>query len=129
MPFALPFFFVVFLCFAQPVTAIFVLWLILAPFWATNAVGIASFVLQRLPLAASAEYLPSGRLSSKLPTGTSGTVLNVLDRDPGFADERGADEVDRDAVALEHDDQARERFAAVADEDTPGPPTGRGAAV
>ena len=33
---------------------------------------------QRLPLAARAEYLPSGSVSSKLVTGWSGTVLNVL---------------------------------------------------
>jgi len=33
--------------------------------------------LHRLPLAASAEYGPSGSVSSKLVTGWSGTVLNV----------------------------------------------------
>src|SRR5665213_1464455 len=77
LPFALPFFFVAFLCFGQPVTAIFVLSWISAPFCPTKAVGIASFDLQRVPLAARAEYLPSGSVNSKLPTGTSGTVLNV----------------------------------------------------
>ncbi len=33
---------------------------------------------QTLPLAAKAEYLPSGSVSSKLVTGWSGTVWNVL---------------------------------------------------
>ena len=59
LPFALRFFLLAFLCFGQPVTAIFVLWLIIAPFCATNSVGIASFAVQRLPFAASAEYGPS----------------------------------------------------------------------
>src|ERR1700728_1408643 len=70
----------VFAVLGQPVTWICVLCLKTAPFWATNLVGIFSFArdLQRLPFAASAEYLPSGRYNSKVPTGTSGTVLNVL---------------------------------------------------
>src|ERR1039457_2657071 len=62
----------------QPPTLLFVLWWISAPFWPTNAVGIASLLVQRLPLAARAENLPSGSVSSNVPTGTSGTVLNVL---------------------------------------------------
>ena len=49
-----------------------------APFWPVNAVGITSLVLQRFPFAARAEYLPWGKLSSKLAIGTSGTFLNVL---------------------------------------------------
>ena len=53
-------------------------WWIVIPFCAVNAVGIISLLLQRFPLAASAEYLPSGSVSSKLPTGASGTVRNVL---------------------------------------------------
>ncbi len=61
----------------QPVTAIFVLVLISAPFCPTNSVGIASFSLQKLPFAASAENGPCGSVSSNVPTGTSGTVLNV----------------------------------------------------
>ncbi len=64
--------------FGHPVTAIVVLRRIVAVSCATNSVGIASLLLQRLPFAASAENLPSGRVSSKVPTGTSGTVLNVL---------------------------------------------------
>ena len=51
-----------------------------------------------------------------MPTGTSGTVLNVDAGDPSLADERRADQIDRDAIALQNDDQARERFAAVRDE-------------
>jgi hypothetical protein len=43
------------LVFGQPVTLILVEWWITIPFCAVNAVGITSFDLQRLPLAASAE--------------------------------------------------------------------------
>ncbi len=50
-----------FFAFGQCVTAIFVLCLSTAPFCAWNSVGIASFDVQRLPFAASAENLPSGR--------------------------------------------------------------------
>ena len=50
-----------------------------APFCPTNDVGILSLVLQRLAVAAKAEYLPWGRVSSNVPTGTSGTALNVLE--------------------------------------------------
>jgi len=60
------------------VTVIGVLWRIPMLSWAMNSVGIASLLLQRLPLAASAENVPSGSVSSNVPTGTSGTVLNVL---------------------------------------------------
>src|SRR5580698_4320567 len=59
--------------FAQPVTLIFVDSLIFSPFWARNSVGIVSLLVQRFPLAASAEYLPWGRFSSKLEIGWSGT--------------------------------------------------------
>ena len=59
-------------------TAIFVDSWISAPFWATIAVGIARLDVQRFPFAASAEYVPSGRYSSKSSKGTSGTVLNVV---------------------------------------------------
>src|ERR1700722_6570690 len=76
---SLPAFFLAVLCFTQPVTPIGVFCLMVAPFWAVNAVGITSLGWQRLPLAASAEYLPWGRLSSKLPTGASGMVWNVLE--------------------------------------------------
>jgi hypothetical protein len=64
--------------FGHPVTVIFVVSWICRPFWAVNAVGIASLLLHRFPLAASAEYGFSGKVSSNVPTGTSGTVLNVL---------------------------------------------------
>ena len=37
---------------------------------------------QRFPFAARAEYLPSGNVISKLVTGWSGTVWNVLTGDP-----------------------------------------------
>jgi hypothetical protein len=69
---------------AQPVAVIFVDVWITAPFCPRNAVGIASFDLHRLPFAASAENLPCGSVSSKVPTGTSGTVLNVLLVIPAF---------------------------------------------
>lgn len=61
----------------QPVTAIGVDRLTTAPFCATNRVGIVSVWVHRSRLAASAEYGPSGNVNSKLPTGASGTVLNV----------------------------------------------------
>jgi hypothetical protein len=60
------------LAFGQPVTSMWVSWLRVAPFCATNAVGMMSFCWQRLPLAASAEYLPWGRFSSKLLMGCWG---------------------------------------------------------
>jgi hypothetical protein len=44
-----------------------------------------------------------------------GNRLERARRDPGFVDERVADDVDPDAVALQDQDQVRERFAAVAD--------------
>jgi len=52
--------------------------------------------------------------------GVEGGVRDRLERrrgDTGFADERRSHEVDRDAVALQHHDQAGERFPAVGDED------------
>ena len=66
----------------QPVTATFVVWLSRAPFCPTNSVGIDSLLVQRFPIAASAEYGPWGSISSKLETGWSGTVLNVLEVTP-----------------------------------------------
>ena len=60
---------------------------------------------QRFPFAASAEYGPSGRYSSKLWKGTSGTVLNVLLVIARFADERRGRHIDPDTIALQHDDQ------------------------
>ncbi len=66
-----------FFAFGQLVTPIFVDCLICSPFCAVNIVGIASFDLHRFPLAASAEFGPCGRFSSKLATGWSGTVRNV----------------------------------------------------
>ena len=53
-------------------------------------------------MAASAEYLPSGRVSSKRLEGGVGDRLERRARDPGLADERRADEVDGHAVALQH---------------------------
>ncbi len=47
------------------------------PFCATNSVGNVSFCVHRFPSAVSAENLPSGKVSSKLETGWSGTALNV----------------------------------------------------
>src|SRR6202035_3794770 len=78
-PFALPLWRLLlalcnFFALGQPVTPIGVFCLIVAPFCATNEVGIFSASLQRLPGAASAEYLPWGRVSSNVPTGASGTV-------------------------------------------------------
>ena len=66
------------LCLGQFVTVIGVFWLCLIPFAAMNDVGICSLVVQRFPLAASAESGPWGSVSSNTPTGTSGTVCNVL---------------------------------------------------
>src|SRR5271167_55442 len=62
----------------QPVATIFVDCLSTAPFWPTNSLGIVSLLVHRFPFAASAEYLPSGSVSSKLLNGASGTVLNVV---------------------------------------------------
>jgi hypothetical protein len=39
---------------------------------------MTSLVLQRLPLAANAEYGPWGSVSSKVLKGAAGTVLKVL---------------------------------------------------
>src|SRR5476649_2054401 len=70
---------VAFLAFlVQPVTLIFVFCLSFRPFWARNSVGITSLLLHRLPLAARAENLPWGRVSSKVEKGVSGTVLKVV---------------------------------------------------
>ena len=63
--------------FGQSVTAIFVAWWITRPFCAVNAVGIASFDLQRFALAESAELGPVGSFNSNVLTGTSGTERNV----------------------------------------------------
>src|ERR1035437_6090017 len=65
-------------CLAHWVTLIGVLWWIWAPSCAVNAVGINSFVLQRLLLAASADPGPSGNVSSNRLNGTSGADLKVL---------------------------------------------------
>ena len=99
-------------------TAIFVLWWITAPFCATNSVGIFSLLwaAQRFPFAASAEYGPSGRYSSNVLTGTSGTVLNVLLVIPALLMNVLPGQVDPHTVALQDDDQRRERFPAVGDE-------------
>ncbi len=97
-------------------TAILVLWWITVLSWAMNSVGIMSLLLQRFPFAASAESLLCGQRQFEGADGTSGTVLNVLLVIPCLLMNVVADEVDRDAVALQHDDQARERFAAVGDE-------------
>src|SRR6202167_3532688 len=87
-PFALVFFFFfvffAFFAFGQFATAIFVLCLIVAPFCATNSVGIVSLLVHRSPFAASAEYFPSGKYSSNELTGTSGTVLNMLEVIPAL---------------------------------------------
>ena len=54
-----------------------VFWCMVLPFCAVMIVGICRCVLQRLPFAASAEYLPCGSVSWKVVTGWSGTVRNV----------------------------------------------------
>ena len=46
------------LCFAHPVGVIGVDWWIASPFWAMNVVGMRSLLVQRLPIAASAESGP-----------------------------------------------------------------------
>ena len=55
-----------------------VFWCVVCPFCAVKVVGMVSFVLQRLPFAASAEFGPWGSVSLKLVTGWSGMVRNVL---------------------------------------------------
>ena len=65
------------------------------------------------PIAANAEYWPCGSVSSKLPIGSSGTVLNVLLVTALFADVRFPVQVERHAVTLEHDDQFGELYSAV----------------
>src|SRR5665811_332600 len=65
--------------YGQPVTSIDVLCLSVAPFWAVKTVGMVRLVSQRFLFAARADNGPSGRFSSKLPTGTSGTVLKGED--------------------------------------------------
>src|ERR1700720_414217 len=61
----------------HPETEIFVFCLITLPFCAVIAVGMTSDCLHRLPFAVSAEFGPVGSLSSKLDTGTSGTVAKL----------------------------------------------------
>ena len=63
------------------VTVFFWPWTLTVTFFLTVMVVVSA---QRFPFAASAEYWPSGSVSSKLPTGTSGTVLNVLDVIPAL---------------------------------------------
>jgi hypothetical protein len=69
--------FFAFLAWGQPVTWIGVLSFNCAPSCAINEDGNLNLCLQRSPFAASAEYGPSGRDSSKLVTCTSGTFVNV----------------------------------------------------
>lgn len=49
-----------------------------APLCASIVIGTVSAFAQRLPLAVSAECGPTGRLSTKLVTGTSGIAANVV---------------------------------------------------
>ena len=95
-----------------------------APFCASNSVGIFSVLFAEVPVGGEGGDCPLGRLSSKLVTGTSGTVLNVEVVIPACRDECRAVEVDGDALALEDDDQGGERFTAVGDE-VHGPVRGR----
>ena len=62
-------------------TVLFLPWTLTVTFFLTVTVFVSA---HRFPFAASAEYLPSGNVSSKLPTGASGTVLNVLDVIPAL---------------------------------------------
>src|SRR5262249_3339296 len=65
---------------AQPVTAMWVVCLITAPFCPVISVGLSSLVVQRLKcsfsgtLAVSAECGPAGSTVSNVVTGASGTV-------------------------------------------------------
>ncbi len=65
-----------------------------------NSLGIVSFCPHRLPFAASAEYLPSGRVSSKVLKGWSGTVLNVVEVIPALLMNVVPTRIDLHAVAL-----------------------------
>lgn len=76
---------------------------------------IVRLLAHRSTGAASALLGPWGSVSWKLVTGWSGTVLNVLLVMPRFADKRFAVQVDRDAVALQDDDQFGELRTAVTD--------------
>ena len=78
--------------------------------------GIVSFALHRFPFAASAEYGPWGKVSSKLPTGWSGTALNVLLVMPALLMNVSIRPVDRDAIALQDDDQVGELFPTMRNE-------------
>src|SRR4029077_8089793 len=79
-------FFAFFLTFVlgQPVTPIFVVWLITAPFWAVRVVGIVSFCAHMLFFAftgmsvARTECGPCGKTVTNELIGASGTLLNVL---------------------------------------------------
>jgi hypothetical protein len=67
-----------FLCFGQLVGVIGVFWWMIVLFCAVMVVGIVSLVVQGLPLVASAEYRPWGRVSLNVVTGWSGIVRRVL---------------------------------------------------
>jgi hypothetical protein len=69
--------------------------------------------LQRFPLAANSGYGPTGMFTSTDSNGTSGRLRNG---DAGFADERFAVQVYRDAIAFEDDDDFGELRVAVGDE-------------
>ena len=77
-------------------------------------------------MAASAEYLPSGRYSSNVLTGTSGTVLNVLLVIPALLMNVLPVKIHPDAIALQHHDQSSGTLRRRARRNTPGPdsPTG-----
>src|SRR4029077_3909045 len=73
-----------FLALGQPVTPIFVVWLMTAPFWAVRVVGIVSFCEHMLFFAftgmsvARTEWGPCGNTVTNELIGASGTLLNVL---------------------------------------------------
>ena len=65
------------LCLWQFVVVMGIVWWVVVPFWAVRARGIWSLCVQGFPLAASAELGPWGRVSSKVPTGSSGMARSV----------------------------------------------------
>ena len=62
----------------QPVTSMWVSWLISAPFWRDEFCRHREFALAEVAVRCQGGVLALGEVSSKLPKGTSGTVLNVL---------------------------------------------------
>ena len=71
---------------------------------------------QRVAVRRERGVLALGEIELERADGDIGDGLERAERDPRLADERAPVKSTRDTIALQHDDQARERFPAVGDE-------------